>query len=164
MSALLIFSTILSLVGVQMDRPSPLLTDTAAVERAAAVYTAEHLLAELKAADTSKRRRIAFDERPAQGQVRSAVDDTALARILGAEIVPRDSVIPCAAHCRMIRYAALIRIELRSVNDTTAVVRVTREYPSTFARVPVYFDQIPLVFEKRQGTWAFVRMLQVRSS
>jgi hypothetical protein len=164
MSGLLIFATVLSLAGMQKERTSRGAPDTVGVERAAAVYTAQHFLSELKKLDTLKEGRIAFDARPADGQVRTDEQNAELARLLGAEVAPRDSVVQCAARCRMTRYAALIRLELRSVNDTVAVVRVTREYPSTFARVPVYFDQIPLVFRKHNGVWTFSRMLRVRSS
>ena len=138
--------------------------DAAAVERVAATYTAEHLLPALKQADTLKRGRVAFDARPAKGQVRSAENAGVLARILGAEVTARDAVIECASTCRMPRHAALIRIELQSLTDSTAKVRVTREYPSRFSRVPVYFDQIPLVFRKRNGIWDFAGMGRIRSS
>jgi hypothetical protein len=138
--------------------------DTAAVERAAATYTAEHLLLALKQADTLKRGRVAFDARPAKGQVRSTENAGVLARILGAEVTARDAVIECASACHMPRHAALIRIELQTLTKGTAKVRVTREYPSRFSRVPVYFDQLPLIFRKRNGVWAFAEMGRIRSS
>ena len=160
--ALLNVATVLVMLTAQ--HAAQAVDDTAAVERAAATYTAEHLLLPLKQADTLKLGRVAFDARPAKGQVRSTENASVLARLLGAEVTARDAVIECASTCHMPRHAALIRIELQSLTDSTAEVRVTREYPSRFSRVPVSFDQIPLIFRKRNGVWDFAEMGRVRWS
>ena len=87
-----------------------------------------------------------------------------LAKVLGAEVVPRTAVVSCTSGCHMSEYAALVRIRLRSLTDTTAEVEMTVEWPSHRTRVPISLHQPWVLFEKQDGRWQFVRTLRVRDT
>jgi hypothetical protein len=135
--------------------------DTAAIERAAAIYAQQNLLPSLP------KGRIAFDSRPSDGRARSAEQSTELARILGAESNRRDAVISCPTgpgSCRMGDYTGLVQLGVLSATDSTAEVTVTLRWPSGNARVPVALQEPTLLFKQVNGAWEFVRVVSMRSN
>jgi hypothetical protein len=139
----------------------PTTADTVAVERAAAAYAARHLLGPVSSD------RLAFDSLPRDGHRRSHAQSMALARALKAEATDRASVIACTngpSSCRMGPFTGLIGIHLQSLDDSTATIAVSVQWPSGLERVPITTYEPTLYFAKRQGRWRFDRSGRVRSS
>ena len=91
----------------------------------------------------------------------------ALARILKAEPTDRASVITCTngpSSCRMGDFTGLIGVHLQSLDDSTATIAVSVQWPSGLERVPITTYEPTLYFAKRQGRWQFSRSGRVRSS
>lgn len=147
--------------SVQGQRSSPSAADTIGAERAAAEYAARHLLGSVS------RDRLAFDSLPGDGHHRSHKQSMALAKILHAEATDRQSVIFCTngpSSCRMGVFTGLIGVSLQSLDDSTATIAVSVQWPSGLERVPITTYEPTLYFAKRQGRWRFDRPGRVRSS
>jgi hypothetical protein len=140
---------------------APTHADTVAVERAAAEYAAGYLLGPVS------RALLAFDSLPGDGHRRSHLQSMALARILRAEATDQASVISCASgpsSCRMGAFTGLIGIRLQTLDDSTAEIAVSVQWPSGLARVPITTYEPTLRFAKRRGRWQFVRSGRARMS
>lgn len=141
--------------------PSLRAADTVGVERTAAEYAARHLLGSVS------RHRLAFDSLPEDGHHRSHGQSLALAKILKAEATDRASVIRCTSgpsSCRMGDFTGLISVSLETLDDSTAAVAVSVQWPSGLERVPITTYEPTLYFARRQGRWQFARSGRVRSS
>ena len=146
---------------VRCQRRAPKTVDTIGVERAAAEYAARYLLSSVS------RERLAFDSLPGDGHRRSHRQSMALAKILKAEATDRASVIHCTtgpSSCWMGTFTALIGVSLQSLDDSTAAIAVSVQWPSGLERVPITTYEPTLYFAKRQGRWQFDRPGRVRSS
>ena len=146
---------------VQGPNQAPEAADTIGVERAAATYATHALLYSVS------RARLAFDSLPRDGHHRSHDQSMALARILKAEATDRASVITCTSgpsSCRMGEFTGLIGVHLQRLDDSTAEVAVSVQWPSGLERVPITTYEPTLRFARRQGKWRFVRTGRVRMS
>jgi hypothetical protein len=161
MLIVLYFSALLASGPKLTNEVRPQLPDTAAVEKGAVVYAAQHLLPGIP------RGRLAFDSLPRNGPSRSHAQSVALAQILGAKATTRQSVISCSSgpsSCRMRGYSGLVGVQLENMADSTAEVAVSVHWPSQQRRVPISLHEQSLLFAKRKGEWQFVRVLRARSN
>ena len=61
-------------------------------------------------------------------------------------------------------FTGLIGVHLQSVDDSTAAIAVSVQWPSGLERVPITTYEPILYFAKRHGRWRFDRPGRVRSS
>jgi hypothetical protein len=159
--AIICFACVAAIGRAEGQHPAPSAADTIGAEQAAAEYAARYLLSSVS------RDRLAFDSLPGNGRRRSHAQALALAKILNAEVTDRQSVISCTngpSSCRMGTFTGMIGVQLESLDDSTATISVSVQWPSGLQRVPITTYEPTLYFAKRQGRWQFDRPGRVRSS